>query len=154
VPPRLPRFNPHEPVKLDVSVLDKHGEFAVGLEQNDFRVLDNGIEQPLIFFAPVEAPAQILVLIETSPAVYLIETSTCLPPTHCSTAWRRTTKLRSYIRSGAACLASLDADKRALLAALTQVQFTMGIADLNLYDSVSTALDWLEPATGKKRGVL
>lgn len=38
-----------ELVKLDVSVLDEHGEFAVGLEQKDFRVLDNGVEQPIIF---------------------------------------------------------------------------------------------------------
>ncbi len=32
-----------------------------------------GNDQPLVFFAPTDAPAQILVMVETSPAVYLIQ---------------------------------------------------------------------------------
>src|SRR5208282_770179 len=59
-------------VKVDVSVLDKRGNFVGGLEQKNFRVLDGETEQPIVFFTPVEAPAEVLVLVETSPAVYLI----------------------------------------------------------------------------------
>src|SRR5690348_12334927 len=59
-------------VRLDVSVLDKRGNFVGGLAKGQFRVLDNGVQQPIVFFAPVEAPARVLVMIETSPAVYLI----------------------------------------------------------------------------------
>jgi len=36
---------------------------------------DNGIEQPLTSFATIEEPAQVLLLIEAGPAVYLLESS-------------------------------------------------------------------------------
>src|SRR5580704_16610815 len=59
-------------VKVDVSVVDKQGDFDSGLQKEDFRALDNGTDQPIVLFTSVDAPAQILLLIETSPAVYLI----------------------------------------------------------------------------------
>ena len=62
-----------EIVKLDATVTDERGEFISGLRQSDFRILDRGAEQPIVFFAPTDAPAQILVMVETSPAVYLIQ---------------------------------------------------------------------------------
>ena len=75
--PGLPAQQPiqatTELVRVDASVVDRHGDFAGGLAQTDFRVIDNGAEQPIAFFEPVEAPAQILVLVETSPAVYLVQ---------------------------------------------------------------------------------
>jgi VWFA-related protein len=140
-----------ELVKLDVGVMDKRGQLVAGLKSDDFRVLDNGAEQPLTFFAPVEAPAQILVLIETSPAVYLIENEHLLAAYALldGLATDDQVALATYDQGPRAVLA-LTPDKRALLAALNQVQYTMGMAQLNLYDSVSTVLDWLEPATGKK----
>ena len=61
-----------ELVKVDASVLDNRGNFVGGLTRNNFRILDNGSSQPIAYFIPVQAPAQILVMIETSPAVYLI----------------------------------------------------------------------------------
>ncbi len=41
-----------------------------------------------------------------------------------------------------------------LLAALGQIQFSVGMGELNFYDSVSTALDWIAPVSGKKALVL
>src|SRR6202041_3016554 len=61
-----------EIVKIDVSVLDRQDKFVAGLGRDRVRVLGKGIEKPLAFFAPIEAPAQVLVMLETSPAVYLI----------------------------------------------------------------------------------
>jgi len=138
-------------VKLDVSVTDKHGQFAAGLKQSDFRVFDNGVEQTVTFFAPVEAPAQILVLIETSPAVYLIENEHLLAAYALldGLAPDDQVALATYDQVPRAVL-PLTPDKQALLAGLSQVQYTMGMAELNLYDSVSTTLDWLEPVAGKK----
>ena len=45
-------------------------------------------------------------------------------------------------------------NKSALLAALGQIQYTIGMDQLNLYDSVSAVLDWLGPSAGKKTLVL
>lgn len=144
-----------ELVKLDVSVLDQNGKFVAGLAVHDFRVLDNGIEQPVAFFSPVQTPAQILVMLETSPAVYLIQNE------HITAAYAL---LDGLAPDDQVALATYDTaphgvlgftqDKSALLAALSQVQYTIGMGELNLYDSISTVLDWLGSSTRKKALVL
>jgi len=140
-----------ELVKIEASVLDHDGNFVGGLVQSSFRILDNGVEQPIAFFEPVEAPAQVLVLLETSPAVYLISEQ------HLAAAYSLLDGLApddevalvTYDAAPHPALA-FTADKPALLAALSKPQYTIGMADLNFYDSLSTVLDWLAPVTGKK----
>jgi len=61
-----------ELVNVDVTVTDARGDFVRGLKPENFRVFDEGMEQRITYFAPVEAPAVVLVLVETGPAVYLI----------------------------------------------------------------------------------
>ncbi|MFY9731411.1 MAG: VWA domain-containing protein [Candidatus Acidiferrales bacterium] len=144
-----------EIVKIDASVLDRQSKFVAGLAQNRFRVLDNGIEQPIVFFAPIEAPAQVLVMLETSPAVYLIHAE------HLTAAYALLDGLAaddevalvSYSQSPQPIL-PFTPDKSELAAALGQVQYTLGMGDLNFYDSVSTVLDWIAPLHGKKAIVL
>jgi len=142
-------------VKVDVSVLDKHGDFVSGLMLKDFQVTDNGAPQPIVYFRPVEAPAQVLVLIETSPAVYLIHNQ------HLVAAYALLDGLAAddevavvtYDQSPRAVM-GFTADKSALLSALDSMQFTIGMGDLNLCDSISTVLDWIAPAPGKRALVL
>jgi VWFA-related protein len=144
-----------EIVKIDVSVLDRQGKFVAGFTQDRFRILDNGVEQPVVFFAPIEAPAQVLVMLETSPAVYLIHAE------HLTAAYALLDGLAAddevalviYSQSPQAIL-PFTPDKGSLAAALGQVQYTLGMGDLNFYDSVSTVLDWIAPLHGKKAIVL
>ena len=142
-------------VQISVSVLAAGGDFVSGLERKNFRVLDGGLEQPLIFFAPTDAPAQILLMVETSPAVYLIQSQ------HIAAAYALLdglgpddqVALVTYDQAPRAVLA-FTPDKNALLAALGQIQFSVGMGELNFCDSVSTALDWIAPVSGKKALVL
>src|SRR4029077_13621894 len=60
-------------VNVGVIVTDAQGRFVEGLHREDFVVLDDGTPQPLTDFASVEEPAQVLLLIEAGPAVYLLE---------------------------------------------------------------------------------
>jgi Ca-activated chloride channel homolog len=138
-------------VKVDASVLDKHGDFVGGLARSNFRILDNGVEQPIAFFAPVEAPAQILVMIETSPAVYLIHNQHLIAAYALldGLAAEDEVALVTYDQAPRSIL-SFTPDKTSLLAALDGVQYTIGMGELNFYDSVSRVLDWLGPGTGKR----
>jgi Ca-activated chloride channel family protein len=144
-----------EIVKINVSVMAASGDFVAGLEQRNFRVLDNGTEQPIVFFASTDAPAQIMVMVETSPAVYLIQTE------HLTAAFALVNGLApddqvalvTYAQEPRAVL-SFTADKTALTNALGQIQYSLGMAQLNFFDSISTVLDWIAPLPGKKALVL
>ncbi len=144
-----------ELVKVDASVVDSHGNFVGGLKQDNFRVLDNGVEQPLVFFAPIDAPARILVMIETSPAVYLIHTE------HLAAAYAL---LQGLSPDDEVALVSYDealhvvlpftSNKPALLEALGGLNYNIGMGELNFYDSLSAALDWFTPTAEKRAFVL
>lgn len=142
-------------VRLDVSVLDKRGNFAAGLTQADFRVLDNGIERPIVFFTPVEAPARVLVMMETSPAVYLIHDE------HLAAAYALLHGLDPADQ--VALVTYSDVPRKALdfttnkadfLGALNSLQYTIGMDQLNFYDAVSAVVDSFPPAEGKSAIVL
>jgi VWFA-related protein len=142
-------------VKVDVSVADKRGNFLADLSQNDFRVLDNGLEQATVFFMPVETPAQIVVMIEAGPAVYLIHSE------HLSAAYALVNGLDPGDRVALVAydeaprqILAFTSDKSALLPALAEIQYNMGMGDLNFYGSLSQVLDWLKPVSGKRALVL
>ncbi|MGH9706484.1 MAG: VWA domain-containing protein [Candidatus Acidiferrales bacterium] len=144
-----------ELVKIDAIVLDKHKNFAEGLAQKDFRVLVDGVEQPVVFFSPVDAPAQVLVMVETSPAVYLIHKQHLVAAYALlqGLAAEDQVALVTYSQSAQA-LMGFTTDKAALAAALGQIQYTLGSSQLNFYDSVSAVLDWMASSGGKKAVVL
>jgi Ca-activated chloride channel homolog len=142
-------------VKLDTSVIDKRGDFVGGLGRDNFRVFDDGVASPILFFAPVEAPAQVLVMIETSPAVYLIHNE------HLAAAYALLgglaaddqVALVTYDQSPRAVL-GFTADKSALLGALGGLQYTIGMGDLDFFDSLSDVIDWMRPVPGKRAVVI
>ena len=53
-------------VTVPVSVLDRDGRFIGGLRKEDFRVFEDGVEQPVAYFAPVEQPFTVALVIDTS----------------------------------------------------------------------------------------
>lgn len=55
-------------VTLPVTVLDRDGRFVSGLRQNDFRIYENGIEQKVEYFASVEKPFTVVLMIDVSPS--------------------------------------------------------------------------------------
>jgi VWFA-related protein len=155
VPPQAQLKVRAELVHVGVNVSDARGNPVSGLTKANFHILDNGTEQPITYFASIEAPAQVLVLVETSPAVYLIHTQ------HLAAANALLeglgpddeVALASYDQSPRAIL-PLTADKAALARALGDLHYILGMGELNLYGSLSTALDWLAPVSGKKALVL
>ncbi len=142
-------------VNLEVTVADAQGNFVSDLKRENFRVLDEGIEQPVTHFAPVEAPAQVLVLVETGPAVYLILRE------HLLAAYALLEGLAPDDRvalgtfdQSARLMLNFTEDKSALAQALGGLRYNLGMAQLNLFDSLGDALDWLAPLPGKKAIVL
>ncbi len=60
-------------VNVGVVVTDPKGNFVEGLTRNLFHVFDNGAEQPITEFTPIEEPGQVLLLVEAGPAAYFLQ---------------------------------------------------------------------------------
>jgi len=142
-------------VNVGVIVTDRSGHCVEGLRREDFRVLDNGIEQPISGFAAIEEPAQVLFLIESGPAVHLLG--------------------KNHVRASDTLLKNLSPNDRVAIASyskapellldftpdkpmaefvLQNLNFTLGFAELNLATSLAAAIDWLAPFPGKKTVVV
>ncbi|MFN2501294.1 MAG: VWA domain-containing protein [Pyrinomonadaceae bacterium] len=55
-------------VTMPVAVLDRDGRFISGLQQRDFKIFENGIEQKVDYFQSVEQPFTVILLIDVSPS--------------------------------------------------------------------------------------
>jgi VWFA-related protein len=55
-------------VSIPVVVMDRGGKSITDLRREDFRVYENGVEQQVAFFAPVEQPFTVVLLLDTSPS--------------------------------------------------------------------------------------
>ena len=131
-----------ELVNLDVTVTDARGDFVRGLKAQNFRIFDEGVEQRITYFAPVEAPAVVLVLVETGPAVYLIHRQ------HLTSAYKFLEGLGTGDQVGLAnydraprLLLPFSGDKPAVAQALAGLRYNLGAAELRLFDAMSAALD-------------
>jgi VWFA-related protein len=144
-----------ERVNVGVIVTDSRGNFVEGLRREDFHVFDNGIEQPLTGFAAIEEPAQVLLLIEAGPSVYLLGRTHVLASD---------ILLRSLSPNDRVAIASYSKDPELLLdftpdkstaqVALESLNFMLGFAELNLSSSLASVIDWLAPLPGKKTVVV
>ena len=163
-PPALPQEPVQPPpnirisvdrVNVGVVVTDSHGQFIGGLRPQDFHLFDGGVEQPITDFLSVDEPAQVLVLIEAGPAVYLLEGGH-LKAVHALLNGLSPADRVAIARYNEAPEAILDftSDKLTAAAALDQLRFNLGFGQLNLASSLATALDWLAHVPGKKSLIL
>jgi Ca-activated chloride channel family protein len=53
-------------VSIPVSVMDRNGRFIPDLRQEDFRIFEDGVEQQVAYFASVEKPFTVALVIDTS----------------------------------------------------------------------------------------
>ncbi len=144
-----------EMVGIPVSVADARGNPLRGLAQHNFRVLVGGAEQPVIYFAPLEEPARIFLLVEGSPAVFLIHKQHLLAASEFldGLAPDDQVALATY---DAALRRAMDftADKQAVYRALNAPRYAVGSAQLNLFAGLAEALDSLAAFPGRKSLVL
>jgi len=55
-------------VTMPVSVLDRDGRFVSGLQQRDFQIMENGVNQKIEYFQSVEQPFTVVLMIDVSPS--------------------------------------------------------------------------------------
>lgn len=55
-------------VTIPVSVMDRDGRYVPNLNKSDFRIWEDGLEQEVAFFASVEKPFSVFLVLDTSPS--------------------------------------------------------------------------------------
>jgi Ca-activated chloride channel homolog len=142
-------------VNVGVTVTDSRGRFVSGLRREEFRIFDNDVEQPIADFLPVDEPAQFLLLIESGPSVFLFARHHILAADRliASVAPDDRVGIATYSRQPALVL-GFTADKAMARLALRSVDFRTGFGDLDLSNSISSAIDGLMVVPGKKSIVL
>ena len=142
-------------VNVGVTATDSLGRFVSGLHPEDFRIYDNEVEHPIADFLPIEEPARFLVLIESGPSVFLFAKNHILAADALltSVATDDQVAIATYSRAPQRIL-DFTTDKTAARAALRSIDFHTGFGDLDLFSSISSAIDELAPLAGKKTIVL
>jgi len=142
-------------VNVGVTVTDSSGHFVEGLRHEDFHLFDNNVEQPITDFLPVEEPAQLLLLIESGPAVVFLSKSHLLAADTLLTTIAPTDKvaIASYSKYPQLIL-DFTTNKPTARSALQNINFGNDFAELDLSSSLATAIDWLAPRSGKKAIIL
>ena len=140
-----------ERVNVSVVITDARGQFVSGLHRDDFHLFDDGTEQRVTDFLSSEDPAQVLLLIEAGPAVYLLESGhvRAVQALLDGLSVNDRVAIARY-NEGAEPILDFTADKRIASTALDRLRFNVGFGQLNLASSMLTALDWLERVPGKK----
>jgi Ca-activated chloride channel homolog len=142
-------------VNVGVIVTDSHGSFVEHLTRSNFHVFDDGREQVITDFVAVDEPAQVFLLIEAGPAVYLLEGG------HLQAAYNLLQGLAPSDRVAVIRYSDqpqgvleLTADKQLAASALSSLHYNLGFGSLNLSTSVAQVLRWLSALQGKKTIVL
>jgi VWFA-related protein len=142
-------------VSVGVTVSDSHGRFVHDLNRADFQIFDDGVEQPIADFLPVEEPAQVLLLIEGGPSVLFFAKGHVLAADYMvsSLAPDDRVAIATYTK-GPESVIDFTPDKTEARVALRGINFAQGFGELNLFSSVAAAVHALARIPGKKTIVL
>jgi Ca-activated chloride channel family protein len=142
-------------VNVGVIVTDAQGRFVEGLHREDFQVLDNGVEQFVTSFLPIEEPAQLVLLMESGPAAYFLKKSELHAAESLLNSLSPADRvaIASYSKEPELLL-DFTSDKSEAKLKLYDLKFRTGFSQLNLSSSVAFTLDWVASVPGKKTIVL
>ncbi len=139
-------------VNVDLTVVDRSGNFVSGLQKEHFRVYQDGEEQEIAAFAPSEAPLTTVLVLETTPTIYYL-------------VWEKIDAaylfLRQLRKGDWAALVGFDLRPRIIVdftqnayqigEALRRLQFGAGgFRETNTFDAIIDTLKNLQEVDGKK----
>src|SRR5437016_5037099 len=141
-------------VNLDVLVTTKDGQFIPGLKKDNFRVLEDGVRQPISNFSQAEAPITAVLLVEFASTNYqflydALNASYTFAGGLKKEDWVAVVSydMRPHI------LVDFTQDKRAVYGALNQLRIP-GFSERNVFDALYDTLDRLDRLEGRKYIIL
>lgn len=141
-------------VNLDVLVTTKDGQAIPGLKRENFRILEDGVEQKVSTFNQSEAPITAVLLVEFASTNYYF----MVDALNASYAFANTLKKDDWVAvisydMKPHILADFTQDKRSVYEALNQLRIP-GFAETNLFDALFDTMDRIDRIEGKKYIIL
>jgi VWFA-related protein len=141
-------------VNVDVMVTTKNGQFIPGLKQENFRVAEDGVPQPLKHFAVSQAPITAVLLVEFASTNYVF----MVQALQASYAFANTLKKDDWVAVAyydmqPHIIVDFTQDKKAVYGALNEMRIP-GFSETNLFDALYDTLDRLDRVEGKKYVIL
>jgi Ca-activated chloride channel homolog len=140
-------------VTMPVSVLDRDGRFIAGLQQKDFQIFENGVQQKVEYFQSVEQPFTVILLIDVSPSTQFQITEIQDAAIEFVNQLRRDDKVQVIsFDERVHVLSPVTTDRRVLRNAILQTEFGDGTS---LYEAVDYVINrQLQQIQGRKAIVL
>lgn len=142
-------------VHVGVTVTGLHGNFIRGLRREDFRIFDDGLEQPVTGFLSIEEPAQVVLMVECGPGAFFLKKTELQAADMLLSSISPADRVAivSYSKAPELVL-DFTTDKSEARDALNGLNFVTGYAQLNLASSVAATIDRLAFLPGKKTIIL
>jgi Ca-activated chloride channel homolog len=139
-------------VTLPVSVLDRNGRFISGLQQTDFQIFEDGQQQQIEYFANIESPFTVILLIDVSPSTEFKIDEIQNAAINFTNRLRQNDKLMviSFDRN-THVLCEPTSNRAVMQNAIMQAKFGDGTG---LYDAVDFSIKKLQNAEGRKAIVM
>ncbi|HEY3039404.1 MAG TPA: VWA domain-containing protein [Pyrinomonadaceae bacterium] len=143
-------------VSVPVSVMNRQGRYVVDLQQKDFRVYENGVEQAIVHFSNVDQPFSVVLLIDTSgstaPFIDQIKGAAKIFVEQL----RPSDTIRPVYFHGEIKPLTAEAinDPKLFSAAIDQIESGPLNMGTRLYDAVDFALGALKPVSARKAVIL
>jgi VWFA-related protein len=141
-------------VNVDVLVTTKDGQFIPGLKKDNFRVMEDGVQQSVTNFDISQAPITAVLLVEFASTNY----SFMVDALQASYAFANSLKKNDWVAvisydMRPHILADFTQDKQAVYGALNQLRIP-GFAETNLFDALYDTLDRVDQIEGRKYVIL
>jgi VWFA-related protein len=147
-------------VSVDALVLTKDGQFIPGLQKEQFRILEDNVEQPIQNFGLTKAGYTAVLLVEfaSTPAFQASRTQFLYDALHASYAFTDQLQKNDYVAvisydMKPSILVDFTSDKQAIYGALGTLRIP-GFSETNLFDALYDTLDRLERIDGRKEIIL
>src|SRR5690242_4224211 len=156
-PQNLPEFSLSvntQLVQVPVMVMTKSGQFIPGLKKDNFKVLEDGVEQKVTNFSQQEAPITAVLLVEFASTYYRF----MYDAINASYAFAQQLKPEDWVAVVSYdmkphMLVDFTQDKQQVYAAIHSLQIP-GFSEMNMFDALYDTIDRLEGIEGRKYIVL
>ena len=143
-------------VSVPLSVIDRQGKYVVDLQQKDFRIYEDGVEQLITHFSNIDQPFSVVLLMDTSGSTASFLGQIKGAAKSFVDQLRPVDTVRPvYFHGEINSLTTTSISDHMLLNAAID-QMSSGPMDLGtrLFDAVNFALSALKPETGRKAVIL